>query len=128
MQLSQNAYRVVLLAWLVVGLYVLWSAYEVVSVAGLPEAYRTEQLMVLGLVVTVMSFPAGLLWWGLLVAADALFALELSQGQTFTIGLELGGALALGFLQWFVLIPAWIARRRKKCKRPATTVCTIRDL
>jgi hypothetical protein len=94
-------------------------AVEMLQISALPEtalpaAYKTEKIMFLGLVMMVMSFPAGLLWWIFLVGVYELHP-SLSGNPQTTVFTEWAGAFVLGYLQWFWLIPLY----KKKAIKPA---------
>lgn len=103
------SYRALQFAWVAVAFYLLWKMLQisVLPETALPAAYKAEKLMFLGLVMMVMSFPAGLLWWIFLVGVYEFIHPGLSENPQTTVFIEWAGAFVLGYLQWFWLIPLY---------------------
>jgi hypothetical protein len=110
----KTVYRLLQVAWVAIAIYLLWSMLQVSAQEDvLPAAYETENLVLLGLGLTLITFPSGLLWWLILLGLDEVFRLGLSEGGARAIVWEWVGAFVLGYFQWFWFVPWLLARWRK---------------
>ena len=102
------------IAWLLGYLVLFMTALSGTDSLTMPQAYQNERLLMLGVGMAALAFPMGLLWLLVVVAADSLLGLGLSQGGRTSILLEWGGVLILGYIQWFWLLPRLIDRFRRR--------------
>lgn len=105
-------------AWLGLALVVLgdWLYFWAYESSNVPPIYRGEKAILLIWVMMFMSFPAGVLWYALLMFGYLLLdtmGVRPEQPSAFEGVLVWLGFLAFGYLQWFGLVPR-IYRKLKK--------------
>lgn len=109
-----KALTVAKITWIITALALfLAAAITTTSPSDVPEAYRNEKLMLLGFVMIGLSFPSGLMWLAIVVGVDSVVGLSLARGGLTGLSIEWIGALVLGYLQWFWLLPRIVEKRRR---------------
>ncbi len=82
-----------------------------------PKQLRAESQVYLFIAIIVLSFPAGLIWAVFVaIGSRALYELGFAPDGSIWVNTFIYwlGAVVLGYLQWFVLVPRYTARRRTR--------------
>ncbi|MFN9677623.1 MAG: hypothetical protein ACK58C_08485 [Betaproteobacteria bacterium] len=117
-----NAALLIRVAWLVamVAVLVSWLAAGSGAPGIAPQTTQSGERHLLALLVlSTLTFPSGLLWAGLLnIVAYMLDALgyRFDLPDAFLVPFAWLGFVAIGYFQWFKLLP-WLWRKRRA--RPA---------
>jgi hypothetical protein len=114
-----SAVLLIRVAWLIVMIVVLvfWltAGFDVRGTAPQTTQGGEHHLLAL-LVLSALSFPSGLLWAGLLnILAYVLHAVgySLDLPDAFLVLFAWLGFVAIGYFQWFKLLP-WLWHKRRK--------------
>lgn len=101
--------RIYVIAWLTASFVVLGLWFWLFGLnPELSRILRNESQVYLIIGMTVLTFPAGLLYvylFGIVVYGLSSVGIELHQYEKIEVCLLWGGFVLIGYLQWFVLLP-----------------------